>query len=265
MNDLKEILDAAVEKFNSYSFIENDPVSIPHRYSKLQDIEFTGFWTAMLSWGNRKNIINSCTRLFNLMGASPHEFILNHEEADRKRFEQFVHRTFNFTDTLYFLDFFQRYYRVNNSLETIFLTNTKQANTIEESLIQFHNHFFDHEYAPDRTKKHVSTPLRKSTCKRLNMYLRWMVRDDDKGVDFGLWKRISPAQLMIPLDVHVDRVARHFGLLTRKQTDWQAVVELTENLRLLDLEDPVKYDYALFGLSINASEILPEKIRNQKK
>ena len=250
MDDLKEYLDREVEKFNHPDFIENDPISIPHRFSLLQDIEITGFWTAMLSWGNRKSIINNCTRLFNLMDNSPYDFITRHSEPERQVFEKFVHRTFNYTDTLYFLDFFKRYYNTHNSLEELFLDTATIDNPIESGLIKFHNSFFDHEFAPQRTRKHVSTPSRKSTCKRLNMFLRWMVRKDDKGVDFGLWNKIDPSNLMIPLDVHVDRVARRLNLLQRKQTDWLSVIELTENLRSFDPKDPVKYDFALFGIGV---------------
>ncbi|HMG15122.1 MAG TPA: TIGR02757 family protein, partial [Saprospiraceae bacterium] len=229
----------------------NDPISIPHQYSKLQDIEITGFWTSMLSWGNRKNIISSCTKLFSFMDNSPYQFIKEHNEIERRVFEKFVHRTFNYTDTLYFIEFLQHYYQSHESMEDLFFEPMEQdAQNTESGLIGFHNSFFDHPFATQRTKKHVSSPLRKSTCKRLNMFLRWMVRNDDNGVDFGIWKKIKPAQLLMPLDVHVDRVARKFNLITRKQTDWQTVIELTENVRIMDPLDPVKYDYALFGIGI---------------
>ena len=251
MDDLKAILDEAVERFNIPDFIENDPISIPHQYTVLQDIEITAFWTSMLSWGNRKAIISSCTKLFTLMDNSPYDFIKNHNEIERKVFEKFVHRTFNYTDTLYFIEFLQRYFNTNESLENLFYTAiTTESEHIESGIIAFHNGFFDHPFAPQRTRKHVSSPLKNSTCKRLNMFLRWMVRDDNKGVDFGIWKKIKPSQLLMPLDVHVDRIARKYKLLTRKQTDWKSVLELTENVRKMDPTDPVKYDFALFGLGV---------------
>ena len=249
--NLKEYLDELVDKFNAPAFIEDDPISIPHQFSHKSDIEIMGFWVAMLAWGQRKTIINKAKELISLMDGAPYDFIRNHQEKDRARLLAFKHRTFQSTDTLYFLDFFQRYYQENNSLEDAFARFLNPEDpTVEKGLIGFHRFFFDAEYAPQRTRKHVSTPARKSTCKRLNMFLRWMVRKDDTGVDFGIWNTISPSQLLIPLDVHVDRVARRLGLLHRKQTDWQAVLELSENLRTFDRQDPAKYDFALFGLGI---------------
>ena len=251
MKNLQSYLDAQVEKYNRPDFITGDPISIPHRFSKLQDKEIIGFWTAMLAWGQRKTIINSANKLIELTDSAPHDFILNHTEKDRARFLDFKHRTFQPTDTLWFLEFLQRYYRKNTSLETAFSRHlTAKEVTVEKALRGFHDLFFADENAPQRTRKHIATPARKSSCKRLNMFLRWMVREDDKGVDFGLWKSIKPAQLLIPLDVHVDRVARRLGLLQRKQTDWLSVLELTENLRKFDAEDPVKYDFALFGAGV---------------
>jgi uncharacterized protein (TIGR02757 family) len=253
--DLNTFLNECVEKYNRPQFIENDPISIPHRFSKLQDIEITAFWTAMLAWGQRKTIINSANRLFALMDNAPHDFIVNHQESDLKRFLDFKHRTFQPTDTLYFIHFLQYFYKKNNSLEQAFLQNlitpdVSEVQTIEKALIGFHNLFFNLPEAPQRTRKHVATPLSKSTCKRLCMFMRWMVRKDDMGVDFGLWKTIKPTQLLMPLDVHVERHARRLGLIERSQTDWQTVLELTENLRQFDASDPVKYDFALFGLGI---------------
>ena len=226
-----------------------DPVSIPHRYSKLQDIEITAFWTAILAWGQRVTIINKANELFGLMGDSPHEFVLNHTEEDRARFAAFKHRTFNYTDTLYFLEVLQHHYRTNVSLESAF-TPDGACTSVERSLVHFRNYFFDLPYAPARTQKHIASPARKSTCKRLNMFLRWMVRSDARGVDFGLWKSITPAQLMMPLDVHVERVARQLRLLKRKQKDWLTVEELTASLRKYDPTDPVKYDFALFCMGL---------------
>ena len=248
---LANFLNEAARRYNTPDFIASDPISVPHRFSGLQDREIAGFWAATLAWGQRKTIIQSASRLVELMDGAPLDFMLRHEEKDRERFLDFKHRTFQATDTLWFLEFFQQFYRRHTSLETAFARHLQPGDsTIEQALRGFHRDFFDHPYAPDRTRKHVATPERGSTCKRLNMFLRWMVRQDSAGVDFGVWKNIRPAQLLIPLDVHVERVARRLGLLQRKQTDWHSVLELTENLRALDPEDPVKYDYALFGLGV---------------
>ncbi|TNE55178.1 MAG: TIGR02757 family protein [Bacteroidetes bacterium] len=248
---LRDQLDAAFHQYNTAAFIPADPISILHRFSRLQDREIMGFWTATLAWGQRKTIIRSAEQLLERMDGAPYDFILHHEERDRERFLDFKHRTFQATDTLYFLEFFQNFYRAQHSLETAFARHLKPDDTtVEAALIGFHCDFFDHPYAPQRTRKHVATPERGSTCKRLNMFLRWMVRRDAAGVDFGDWKQIRPAQLLIPLDVHVERVARRMGLLQRKQTDWKAVLELTENLRAFDPDDPVKYDFALFGMGV---------------
>ncbi len=249
--NLKAFLDDCVDKYNVPDFIENDPILIPHRFSKLQDIEIAGFWVAMLAWGQRKTIINKSNELMELMDNAPHDFIVNHREKDRKAFLNFKHRTFQSTDTLYFLEFLQTYYKENYSLETAFKKNIDPTDSsVENGLIGFKELFFSLPYAPQRTQKHIATPARNSSCKRLNMFLRWMVRTDDRGVDFGLWKKISPSQLCIPLDVHVERVGRKLGLLHRKQRDWKAVVELTNNLKKFDPSDPVKYDFALFGQGV---------------
>jgi len=248
-SDLKDFLDEKVDQFNSIDFIDKDPISLAHQFTKLQDREIIGFWVAMLSWGLRKTIINNGQKLIDLMDGAPYDFIQNHEEKDRQKFISFKHRTFNDIDSLYFLEYFQQYYKTNDSLENAFLLGEKKFN-IESSLIQFHDQFFALPDAPKRTRKHVANPAKKSTAKRINMFLRWMVRDDDKGVDFGVWKNIPTAELMIPLDVHVDKVARKLGLLNRKQTDWLSVKELTTRLKDFDPNDPVKYDYALFGIGI---------------
>ncbi|MEM9888051.1 MAG: TIGR02757 family protein [Bacteroidota bacterium] len=248
---LKIHLDRQVDQYNRPSFIENDPISIPHQFSRLQDIEIMGFWTAMLAWGQRKTIINKANELIARMDGAPYDFILNHQEQDRKKLLDFKHRTFLSTDTLYFLEFLQTFYQENDSLEKAFLPeNAESTPSVEKSLTLFHRRFFALEHAPKRTRKHVATPERKSTCKRLNMFLRWMVRKDNRGVDFGLWHCIQPSQLLMPLDVHVDRVARKLNLLKRKQTNWLAVLELSEALRKFDPDDPVKYDFALFGAGV---------------
>lgn len=252
---LKKILNEAADQFNQKDFITDDPIGIPHQFTKLQDVEIMGFWVAMLAWGQRKTIINKSLELIELMDGAPHDFILNHQEKDRQRFASFKHRTFQYTDTLYFLHFLQFYYQKENSLEKAFSQHLSAKDEhVGAALIGFHEHFFSLPDAPQRTRKHIATPARKSSCKRLNMFLRWMVRKDEKGVDFGLWKSIPSRQLLMPLDVHVDRVARQLGLLKRKQRDWQAVLELTRNLKAFDPVDPVKYDFALFGMGVLKKE-----------
>jgi len=247
----KAFLDQKVAQYNRPDFIPNDPIVIPHGFSKKEDVEIAGFWAAVLAWGQRITIINKCNELFAAMDDAPHDFILNHKESDLKRFLNFKHRTFNATDTLYFIAFFKDFYGQYTSLEEAFVKGMQPNDPdIEKGLIHFHDQFFGLPDAPERTKKHIATPARKSACKRLNMFLRWMVRNDNQGVDFGIWNKISPAQLICPCDLHVDRVGRKLGLITRKQTDWQTALELTANLRRYDSYDPVKYDFALFGLGI---------------
>jgi uncharacterized protein (TIGR02757 family) len=253
---LRAFLDRKVTEYNRSSFIADDPVRVPHAYSLKQDIEIAGFFTAIFSWGNRTSIIRKSEELMRLMDRSPHQFILHHTDTDLKKLLAFKHRTFNPTDLLYFIEFFRYHYSRHDSLEDAFLLPWQNANARGASLDRgaalaaFHHYFFSLDVVPPRTRKHIATPERNSSCKRLNMFLRWMVRKDDKGVDFGLWRRISPSQLICPLDLHVARVARRFGLLTRTPTDWRAALELTQNLALLDPEDPVKYDFALFGLGV---------------
>lgn len=248
LNNLKLFLDAKVIQYNRPSFIENDPIVIPHQFKQKQDIEIMGFFAAILAWGQRKTIINKCRELIERMDGSPFNFIQNHQETDLKALLGFKHRTFNDTDLLYFVAFFKQHYQQYNSLEDAFFTG--KNSTTEDMLNHFRNYFFSLPEFPHRTKKHVSSPQQKSTCKRLNMFLRWMVRKDSCGVDFGIWNKINPADLICPCDLHVDRVARKLKLITRKQNDWQTAVELTERLREFDPRDPVKYDFALFGLGI---------------
>jgi uncharacterized protein (TIGR02757 family) len=266
---LNEFFERKVLEYNQAWFIEKDPVSIPHGYTKKQDIEIAGFFAAVFSWGNRTTIIAKSKELMQLMDNAPFDFIINHQEQDLKKFLPFKHRTFNTTDLLYFIQFLKSHYkgeltatisdRVTAggnykdeiSLESAFTIGLDaSAENIRTGLVNFNKYFFSLSDAPARTAKHISTPERKSACKRLNMFLRWMVRQDKHGVDFGIWQSISPAQLICPLDVHVVRVARRFGLLTRNNADWQAAEELTLNLKRFDPADPVKYDYALFGLGI---------------
>ena len=246
---LKLFLDNKAGQYNRPDFITNDPISIPHLFTKKQDIEIAAFFAATLAWGQRTTIINNCKKLMGWMDNAPHDFLVNHNESDRQRFIGFVHRTFNYTDLLYFIEFLTTYYKQNNSLETAFAQHiSKQDTTIEKGLVGFNELFFSLPYAPQRTRKHVATPAKKSACKRLNMFLRWMVRQDNKGVDFGIWKKINPAQLVCPLDTHVHMVAQGLGLLKRKQADWQAALELTGHLRQFNPADPTIYDYALFSL-----------------
>lgn len=246
---LKDFLDYHYIAFNKPSFIEYDPVLIPHRYSKREDIEVAGFFAAVLAWGQRKTIISKCSELMALMDDAPHQFITAHTDHDLKRFKSFKHRTFNLTDTLYFIAALKQIYQEYRTMERLFVPQPGEE-TVEGGLIRFHDAFFSLPDHPHRTRKHLPTPERKSTCKRINMFLRWMVRQDQAGVDFGIWKEIKPAQLVCPCDVHVDRIARRLKLIKRKQTDWQTALELTANLRKLDANDPVKYDFALFGLGV---------------
>jgi uncharacterized protein (TIGR02757 family) len=248
---LKAFLDEKVAQYNQLSFIASDPISIPHRFTVKQDIEIAGFFAALFAWGNRTIIINKCTELLHLMDNAPYDFMRNHTDADLKKFLHFKHRTFNTTDLLYFISFLQYYYSQHISLESAFsIWLTEEDKTIERALFHFHHYFFSLPYAPERTKKHIATPERGSHCKRLNMFLRWMVRKDDNGVDFGIWNEINPAQLVCPVDVHVARVAQKLNLLQAKQLNWKAALQLTEQLRQFDPLDPVKYDFALFGLGV---------------
>lgn len=248
---LQDFLDERVARYERPEFITHDPISIPHRYTKLQDREIMGFFAASLAWGQRTTIIRNCLKLAEEMDDAPYDFMVNHEEKERVRFLGFVHRTFNDTDLLYFLEFLQQYYQKKTSLETAFLNKDGHFSGMEEALKGFHASFFSLPDAPQRTQKHVASPVKKSACKRLNMYLRWMVRPADKGVDFGLWKKIPVAELICPLDTHVHRVASGLGMIKRKQADWQCAMELTIFLKELDPLDPVKYDYALFSLGEN--------------
>ncbi|RZK79600.1 MAG: TIGR02757 family protein [Pedobacter sp.] len=253
--ELKDFLDIKSAQYNKPDFIKNDPICIPHLFNRKQDIEIAAFFAAILAWGQRKTIINKCLELFSRMDNDPYNFMLHHSDNDLKGLLGFKHRTFNDTDLLYFVSFFNMHYARHDSLEAAFLSpiDSHGGDTtpkIERSLNYFRSYFFSLDDYPRRTIKHVSSPLQKSTCKRLNMFLRWMVRKDTKGVDFGIWNTLKPSDLICPCDVHVDRVARKLGLISRKQTDWQTAVELTNELIKFDSSDPVKYDFALFGLGI---------------
>lgn len=247
-----EILEFYYKKYNNTYFIENDPISVPHRFSKKQDIEIAGFFAAILAWGLRKTIIKNANYLIELMDNAPHDFILHHKNHDLKKLENFVHRTFNSTDLLYCIHFFRHHYSKHTSLEKLFINHH-----LEDGIVHFQHTFCSLPDFPSRTKKHISSPISQSTCKRINMYLRWMVRCDDNGVDFGIWKKIKPYQLYIPFDVHVERIARRLGLVERAQRDWKTVIELTENLKKIDANDPVRFDFALFGMGIeNKNELI---------
>jgi uncharacterized protein (TIGR02757 family) len=256
--DLRDFLEKNVQVYNDPAFIPADPISVPHRFSKKQDVEIAGLFSAVFSWGNQTTIIRKSNELMNLMDDAPYDFILNHKSRDLKRLLDFKHRTFNSTDLLYFIHFLKHHYSKSDSLEAAFFPDTSKSRNIEGAeseiiklaLSTFYNRFFSLNDVPDRTRKHISSPEKNSTCKRLNMYLRWMVRSDSKAVDFGIWKKIKSADLICPVDVHVARVARKFGLISRKQTDWETAMELTRVLRSMDPADPVKYDFALFGLGV---------------
>jgi uncharacterized protein (TIGR02757 family) len=235
-------LDSILQNLNPKDFIDNDPISIPHRFKTKEDIEISAFFAAILAWGQRKTIINNGNKLMHWMGEEPHRFILEHSDDELKQFEKFVHRTFNSTDVLYFIEVLRHWYRDDKSLEDYFV-----GDTMKDRITSFHQSFFAYDFAPDRTRKHIANPARNSSAKRLNMFLRWMVRNDE--LDFGIWHSIKPSELKCPLDVHVQRAAFHFGLLTRKQQDWKAVEELSANLLELDSKDPIKYDLALFKWS----------------
>lgn len=280
MDDLKSFLDFKVAQYNRPDFIADDPIAIPHQYSLKQDVEIAGFFAAVLAWGQRKTIISKCNELLLRMDKRPYEFMLNHGDEDLKGLLGFKHRTFNDTDLLYFVSFFKHHYSTSKSLETAFLpqqtfnpdylaevsgAEIKLASTAcmldelnvktftaEQALNHFRAYFFSLPDFPRRTIKHISSPLQKSTCKRLNMFLRWMVRKDNCGVDFGVWTNIPASALVCPCDVHVDRMGRKLGLIKRKQTDWLTAVELTENLKQFDPNDPVRYDFALFGMGVES-------------
>lgn len=250
--DLKRFLDGKVAEFNRPSFIEEDPISIPHRFSLKQDQEIAGFFAAIFAWGNRKVIIKKAAELMERMDNAPYQFCQSHTDRDLKKMLDFKHRTFNDTDLLYFVAFLHQHYRQFDSLEQAFLMQLPQDApfSMKTSLTHFYHYFFSLPDLPYRTRKHIATPEKNATCKRLNMYLRWMVRRDRQGVDLGLWKKIRMADLICPVDLHVAKVARKLNLLDRKQTDWRAAVELTEQLKALDPKDPAKYDFALFGLGV---------------
>ena len=246
--ELKEFLDEKVDLYNRPAFIESDPISIPHQFTKKQDIEIAGFLAATIAWGNRKMILRNANRMMELLDHSPYEFIMNSSNDEIEMIERFVHRTFNSTDLIYFLKALKNIYGHKGGLETIF-NDYQTEDSLLPAVHEFHNIFFELSHER-RTERHVSDPFKGSAAKKLNMYLRWMIRRDNNGVDFGLWNSISPSILSCPLDIHSGNVARKLGLLKRKQNDSKAVIELDTYLRSLDKQDPVKYDFALFGLGV---------------
>lgn len=247
---LRHLLKQKAATYNRREFIANDPIVVPHQYRQKQDIEIAGFFAAILAWGNRTTIINSSKRLMALMHERPYEFVLQHREDDLRPMLSFVHRTFNATDLLYFIDFLKRHYQRYESLEDAFVPgNVYDETDTGAALIHFRRYFFAAEH-PHRTQKHIATPERQSACKRLNMFLRWMVRKDEQGVDFGIWHKISPTQLICPLDVHVANVAHRFGMLPDHKSNWKNACLLTDQLRELDPADPCRFDFALFGLGV---------------
>ncbi len=245
---IHELLEQKFRQYNQRSFIPHDPIAIPHQFTQQADIEIAGFFAAIFAWGNRTTILNKSRELLTLMDDAPHQFITQHREKDLKKLLAFKHRTFQSIDLLYFVEFLKHHYGLHHTLESAFAL---AKGSMENRLIAFHDYFFSLPEAPDRTRKHVASPQRGSTCKRLNMFLRWVVRKDKMGVDFGIWNCIKPSELICPIDVHVARVSRKLGLIQRKQTDWGTAIELTESLKEFDAIDPVKYDFALFSLGVN--------------
>lgn len=245
--ELKDFLDEKYKLYNRLSFIEHDPISIPHKFRVKEDIEIAAFFSAIISWGQRPIIIRNANRLMALMDNEPYQFILHSGKQDWKRFANFAHRTFQYGDVIYFIQSLQNIYRHHGGLENTFSIKSKKD--MKNGITHFRKVFL--ELNPQvRTAKHIANIEKNASAKRISMFLRWMVRDDKRGVDFGIWKSISPALLYCPLDIHSGRVARKLGLLNRKQDDWKAVNELTMNLKELDPKDPVKYDFALFGLGV---------------
>lgn len=248
-NELKDFLDEKAAYYDRPLFIENDPIQIPHLFSKKEDIEIAGFLVATIAWGNRKSIINNGNRLMDLVGRSPFDFVMDHSEKDLEPLSHFVHRTFNGGDLIYFIKALRYIYKHHNGLEAVF-SRYAEKDSLQKAIHEFKKTFFALPHL-QRTEKHVSDPMKNSAAKRINMYLRWMVRPDDTGVDFGIWKSLSPSQLSCPLDVHTGTIARKLGLIKRKQNDGKALVELDGCLREFDPNDPVKYDFALFGLGVH--------------
>ena len=246
-NELKEFLDSKYVQYNQKKFIESDPIQVPHNFTSKEDIEISSFLTATIAWGQRKTIIKNSFKMMDLLDNSPYDYIINSTEKEIDKLN-IKHRTFNEIDFRYFIKRLKYIYKEYGNLENIFFENIKD-NTLHNSIHNFKSLFFKNNF-PLRTTKHISDPYKGSACKRVNMFLRWMVRKDSNGVDFGIWNKISPSYLSCPLDVHSGRVARKLGILNRNQNDHKAVLELDHKLRILDSNDPVKYDFSLFGLGV---------------
>lgn len=246
---IKEFLDEKYDQYNRTSFIETDPIAIPHSFTRKEDIEIAGFLASIIAWGQRPMILKKGFELMDRMDKSPYDFIRNYSKSDLKKLERFVYRTFNSQDLIYFINTLKRLIIEYGSLGQLFEKLHENVETIFELITDFHHTFFQYE-DPGRTKKHLANPGKGSSAKRINMYLRWMIREDNRGVDFGLWKFIQPSELYLPLDVHTGRVARRLELLSRNSNDWKAVEEVTGKLRDYDPSDPVKYDFAIFGLGV---------------
>jgi len=253
-SQMKIYLDELVDRYNNPSFITNDPISIPHRFSDTMDIEVSAFFAATIAWGRRDLIIRSADRLMTLMGNEPYRFVMEASEKDLLPLQGFVHRTFNDADLVVFIRCLRNLYRQNNSMEDILSGELRKGNGMYSAIMSLRNRFFDTDH-PVRVQRHLSDVSKGSAGKKLNMFFRWMVRKDEAGVDFGLWKKINPSELYIPLDLHAGNTARSLGLLERRQNDWKAAEELTKLLRQYDVADPVKYDFALFGAGVNGENM----------
>ncbi len=249
-NNLKSFLDEKAEHYECLDFIEDDPIQIPHLFIKKEDIEIAGFLTSIIAWGQRKTIINNAKKLMLWMDNDPHNFLLHHEDSDLKQFTSFVHRTFNADDLLYFIYRLSKMYKEEGGLEDVFTRLYTESESLQVAIASFKEIFFNDEHL-QRSEKHLPNPIKGSSAKRMNMFLRWMVRSDEKEVDFGLWKNIPISALYLPLDVHTGNVSRELGLLSRKQNDSKALEEVMIQLRKFDSVDPVKYDFALFGMGVN--------------
>lgn len=249
IEDLKNFLDEKHEQYNQPAFVKTDPIQIPHKFNKPKDIEIAAFLTATIAWGKRQIIIRNAHRLMKLMDNNPYDFIMNASDKQLQKIEGFKHRTFNSTDLLFFIHALKNIYANHNGLKYLFEETYQQTNSIKKCLIKFREIFFEPEHL-QRTQKHISDITKNSAAKRLNMFLMWMIRNDGRGVHFGLWNKIPPAALFLPLDVHTGNVSRKLGLLNRKQNDWKAVEEITSVLTSFDANDPVKYDFSLFCLGV---------------
>ncbi|WP_295667448.1 TIGR02757 family protein [uncultured Mucilaginibacter sp.] len=246
--DIKAFLDEKVLEYNNPAFVEFDPISVPHRYSLKEDIEIAGFLAATISWGSRPQIVRAGHKIMDIMGDSPFDFVMSHSQRQMERFDGFVYRTFNSDDLKYFIGGLRHIYKKHGGIEQLFIQYATDV-SLQPAIHHFRNHFFEPKHM-NRTEKHISDPFKGSAAKKINMYLRWLIRNDKRGVDLGIWKSLRPSQLSCPLDVHSGGIARKLGLLNRKQNDQIALAELDANLRTLDASDPVKYDFALFGLGI---------------